>query len=53
MLTVTWSVTGFGYTDQEALVTVEKVDINAAALRWRVAATADVAGALFTIEVDE
>jgi hypothetical protein len=50
--TVTGAVI-FGYTDQEALVTVEKADINAAAIRWQVATTANVAGVLFTIEVDE
>ncbi|MGA2669868.1 MAG: hypothetical protein ABSF21_00370 [Dehalococcoidia bacterium] len=50
------TVTGivlFGNIQQTALITIEKVDINAGALRWQVATTANVAGMLLTVEADE
>jgi hypothetical protein len=44
---VSWTVSGTTVS-----VLVEKMDINAGALRWQQAASADIAGSLFTVDVD-
>jgi hypothetical protein len=46
------AVTSFTPLAPAVLVTVEKVDINAGALRWQLGATADVAGMTLTVTAD-